>query len=79
MPFSKLTSKEYIVLKFIIEQNNGIIDKNSVFCSQNKEIIKSIGKKGCIKYKGKLEIEVESLGRLEYNLYRKDVEVKFEE
>ena len=79
MAFSKITSKEYLILKFIIE-NNGYITFECPFYAQNKDIIRSMGAKGYIcsvdvKYPNRydnIEIGVDSLGRLEYNLYEKD-------
>ncbi len=77
MNHSNITSKEYFILKTIIESYNGSIEKDSILCSLNKKIIKSLGVKGCIKSKNNLEFEVDSIGRLEYNLYEKDVLNKF--
>ncbi len=81
---SKINSKEYMILKYIIEENDGKMEVNSVFFCQNKEIIKSLGIKGCINIiknninenEKNIEIEVDSLGRLEYNLFEKDMKNK---
>ncbi len=77
MNHSNLTSKEYFILKTIIERYNGSIEKDSILSCLNKEIIRSLGIKGCIKSKNNFEFEVDSIGILEYNLYEKDVLNKF--